>query len=101
MQTLSFVSFNLRVEPFLSLLSGHALDGLLRERRSFAAELIEEELAALGLVEGFFVAGRIAEGAKGALGDQLGSFGIILNLADNLLHNDVFLSKAPGKRAVV
>ena len=77
------------VQPLLSLLSGHALDGLLRIGRLFAAVHVQEELAALGLVEGLLIAGRIAERAESALGDELRSFGIVFNLADNLLHDDV------------
>ena len=73
-------------EPLVGLRGGHALDALLGVLGIRAAEGVQEELAALGLVEGLLVAGRIAEGAEGALGHQLGGLGIVLNLADDLLH---------------
>ena len=65
---------------------GHSLDVLLRVNGLSTTVYIEEELAAFGLVQAFFVAGRITELAGGALGDQLGRFGIILNFANNFLH---------------
>ena len=74
------------LQPLVRLLSGHALDGLLGIHGLLAADAVDKELAALGLVEGLCVAGRIAELAGGTLLDQLGSLGIILNFADNLLH---------------
>ena len=77
-------------EPLIGVGSGHALDAFFRILGLCAAEGVEEELAALGLVEGLFVAGRIAEVADGLLGNQLRSFGIVLDLADNLLHSGGF-----------
>ena len=81
-------------EPLVGLRGGHALDALFSILGVRAAEGVQEELAALGLVKGLFVAGRVAEGAEGALGNQLGSLGIVLDLADNLLHKirDPFIS---------
>ena len=86
-------------EPLVSLGSGHALDAGLSVLGLGAAAGIQEELAALSLVQGLFVAGRIAEIADGALGNQLGSFGIVFNLADDLLHGDEFLSYSDVIRA--
>ena len=73
-------------EPLVGLGGGHALDAFLGVLGLRAAEGVQEELAGGSLVQGLLLAGRIAERAKGALGNQLRSFGIIFNLADNLLH---------------
>lgn len=78
-------------QPLVGLRRGHALDALLGVRGLRAADGVEEELAALGLVEALLVAGRIAERADGMLGHQLGSLGIVFNLANNLLHGISFL----------
>ena len=72
--------------PGLNLVGRQAGDGLFSVGRLAAAEAVQEELAVLGLVQGFFVALGIAEYAKDLFLDQFRSFGIVLDLADNLLH---------------
>ena len=61
-------------------------DALGGESRLRAAEIVQEELATLGLVEGLFIAGRIAKVAKGALANDLRRLGIVLDFADHFLH---------------
>ena len=78
------------LEPLVSVSRRHALDALDSVDGLSAAVGVQEELAALGLVEGLLVAGRIAEVADGLLGNQFRSFGIVLDLADNLLHSGGF-----------
>ena len=73
-------------QPGVSGGRGHALDAFHSVLGLGAAEGVQEELAALGLVQALFVAGRITELAGGALGNQLGSFGIVFNFANNLFH---------------
>ena len=76
----------LRILPGLDFVSGQTLDGLFRIGGFSSAVTIQEELAALGLVQGLFIALGIAEYAENFLLDQFGSIGIVLDLADNLLH---------------
>ena len=82
----SAFSKGLLLLPGLDLVGSQAGDGLFRVGRLTAAEAVQEELAVLGLVQGLFVALGIAEYAENFLLDQFGSIGIVLNLADNLLH---------------
>ena len=79
-------AFHLAILPGLDFVSGQTLDGLFRVGRFSSAVTIQEELAALGLVQGLFIALRIAEYAENFLLNQFGSVGIVLDLADNLLH---------------
>ena len=72
--------------PGLNLVGSQANDGLFLVGRLAAAEAVQEELAVLGLVQGLFIALGIAEYAENFLLDQFGSIGIVLDLADNLLH---------------
>ena len=72
--------------PGLNLVGRQAGDGLFLVGRLAAAEAVQEELAVLSLVQGLFVALGIAEYAENFLLDQFGSVGIVLDLADNLLH---------------
>ena len=81
--------FHLAILPGLDLVSGETLDGLFRIGRLGTAEAIEEELSFLGLVQGLFIALGIAEYAENFLLDQFGSVGIVLDLADNLLHRSL------------
>ena len=73
-------------QPLVSLGSGHALDGFLGILGLGAADGVQEELAALGLVQALLIAGGIAELAEGTLCDQLGGLGVVFNFANDLLH---------------
>ena len=77
-------SSGLRLLPFFGFGGGHALDGFFRIGRFRAAVYIQEELAVLRFVQGFFIALGIAEFAERLLLNQFRSFGIIFDLADNL-----------------
>ena len=81
-----FLPQGLLLLPGLNLVGSQANDGLHFVGGLAAAEAIQEELAVLGLVQGFFVALRIAEYAENFLLDEFGSIGIVLDFADNLLH---------------
>ena len=74
------------VQPGFGVLSGHALDALFRVLGLGAAVGVEEELAAFRLEQALFVAGGIAELAENMLADELGSFGIVFNFANDLFH---------------
>ena len=76
--------------PLLGLSGRDALDVFLGVDRLLTAVDVDEILAALGDVEGLLVAGGIAELAAGELGNQGRGLGIVLDLADDLLH--VFVS---------
>ena len=79
--------------PLLGLSGGHALDGLRGIGRLGSAILIQEELSALSLIQGFLIALGIAEFTENLLLNQLRSIGIILDIANDFLHNLCFLSK--------
>ena len=84
-------------QPLLGLIGSHAGDGLLGVLGFGAAEGVQEELAALGLVQALFVAGGITEFALSALGNELGGFGIVFDLANDLLHGDNPFFAASGR----
>ena len=77
--------------PLLGLSGGHTLDVLLGVDRLLTAVDVDKLLSALGHVEGLLVAGGITELALGELGHQGRRLGIVLDLADDLLHGFVFL----------
>ena len=74
------------VLPGLDFVSGQTLNGLFGVGGFSSAVTIQEELTALGLVQGFFIPFGIAEYAENFLLNQFGSVGIVLDLADDLLH---------------
>ena len=59
---------------------------LRRIRRALTAADVQEVKATGGLVQGFLVAGRIAEAAADVLLDQGSGRGVVLFLANDLLH---------------
>ena len=85
----SAFSKGLRLLPGLDLIGSQTLDGLFRVGGFGTAEAIQEELSILGLVQGLFIALGIAEHAENLLLDQLGSFGIVFDLADDLFHGSL------------
>ena len=86
-----FGSF-VRLEPLVRLVGGHALDRLGRVGRFLAAHGVQEELAALGLIEGLLIALRVAELPNSVLFDQFRGLGIVFNFADDLFHGIDVLS---------
>ena len=80
------------LDPLVDLGLCNTGDGLLSVSRSFAAVCVNEVQALGGLVQGLFVAGGIAEVAEGELLDQSSGLGIVLFLADDLLHENSLLS---------
>ena len=87
---LGLPSGNLGLSQTLDVLGG--VDGL------GATVDVDKELAVSGLVQALLVAGGIAELATGVLADQLSVLGIVLNLADDLLHGRKLLSSEWIKR---
>ena len=78
--------------PLLDLGLGQSLDILGGVDGSFAANTVDEVQAFGSLEQGFLITGRIAESTDGVLLDQSSGFGIILLLADDLLHGMNLLS---------
>ena len=79
-------------QPLLDLGFGQTLNGLFRVGRILAAVAIYKVQAFGSLEQGFLVAGGIAERTDSALLDQSSGLGIILLLADDLLHGMNLLS---------
>ena len=77
--------------PLFGLGGGDALDALLCMDRFFTAVVVQEILASLGDVEGFLIACGVSESAHGMLGDEGGPIGVVLDLANDLLHVLLFL----------
>ena len=61
--------------------------------RSLTAADIQEIQATGSLVQGLFIAGRIAKLTAGILLNQSGGFGVVLLLADDLFHRANLLCK--------
>lgn len=76
-------------QPFFRLGGGEALDIFLGVLGIGTAADVQEELAAFGFEQAFFIAGRIAVRANRHLIDELGSFGIVFYFANDLLHGDI------------
>jgi hypothetical protein len=72
--------------PVLDLGLSQTENVLRRIRRSLAAADVQEVQASGGLVQSFFVAGGIAKVTTGGLLDQGSGFGVVLLLANDLLH---------------
>ena len=85
-ETTPFNGNELSFLPGLDLVGSDTGDRFFGVGGFGAAEAIQEELAILGLVQGLFIALGIAEHAENFLLDQLGSFGIVFDLADDLFH---------------
>ena len=73
-------------QPLLDLGLSQTQDILIGIQRGLAAANMQEVQAALGLIQILLVAGGIAQLAKGLSLDQSSGFGIVLLLADDLLH---------------
>ena len=73
---------------------------LRRIRRALTAADVQEVQTSGSLVQGFLIAGRIAEVAIGILLDQSGSLGVVLLLADDLLHRTNLLYSEITKRII-
>ena len=78
--------------PLLDLGLGQSLDILGGVDGSLAANTVDEVQAFGSLIQGFLVTGRITESADSTLLDQGSSLGVILLLADDLLHGMNLLS---------
>ena len=78
--------------PLLDLGLGQSLDVLGGVDGSLAANAVDEVQAFGSLEQGFLVTGGIAESTDSVLLDQSSSFGIVLLLADDLLHGMNLLS---------
>ena len=78
--------------PVLDLGLGQTLDVLTGMAGCLTAAEVQEVQSAGSLVQGFLIAGRIAEVAIGILLDQSGSLGVVLLLADALLPRTNLLS---------
>ena len=78
--------------PLLDLGLGQSLDILSGVDGSLAANAVDEVQALRSLEQGFLVTGGIAERTDSALLDQSSGLGIILLLADDLLHGMNLLS---------
>ena len=78
--------------PLLDLGLGQSLDVLGGVDGSFAANTVDEVQAFGSLEQSFLVTGGIAESTDSVLLDQSSSLGIILLLADDLLHGMNLLS---------
>ena len=78
--------------PLLDLGLGQSLDILGGVDGSLAANAIDEVQAFGSLEQGFLVTGGIAERTDSVLLDQSSSLGIVLLLADDLLHGMNLLS---------
>ena len=80
-------------QPLLDLGLSQAQDVLIGIQRGLAATNVQEVQAALGLVQILLVTGGIAQLTKGLSLDQSSGFGIVLLLADDLLHRMYLLSR--------
>ena len=78
--------------PLLDLGLGQSLDVLGGIDGSLAANAVDEVQAFGSLEQGFLVTGGIAESTDSVLLDQSSSLGIVLLLADDLLHGMNLLS---------
>ena len=78
--------------PLLDLGLGQSLDVLGGVDGSLAANTVDEVQAFGSLEQSFLVTGGIAESTDSVLLDQSSSLGIILLLADDLLHGMNLLS---------
>ena len=78
--------------PLLDLGLGQSLDILGGVDGSLADNAVDEVQAFGSLEQGFLVAGGIAERTDSALLDQSSGLGVILLLADDLLHGMNLLS---------
>ena len=78
--------------PLLDLGLGQSLDVLGGVDGSLAANAVDEVQALGSLEQGFLVTGGIAERTDSVLLDQSSSLGIVLLLADDLLHGMNLLS---------
>ena len=78
--------------PLLDLGLGQSLDVLGGVDGSLAANTVDEVQALRSLEQSFLVTGGIAESTDSVLLDQSSSLGIILLLADDLLHGMNLLS---------
>ena len=76
-------------QPFFGFGGGETLDVFLGVLGIGTAADVEEELAAFGFEQAFFIAGRIAVRANRHLIDELGGFGIVFYFANDLLHGDI------------
>ena len=74
-------------EPGVRFHSGQALDVFLFILAFCAAVDIQEVVALFVLIEGLFVACRVAEHTAGALFDEGGSFGVVFAFGNNLFHD--------------
>ena len=92
MQTPFYVSELVVLFPLLDLGLGQSLDILGGVDGSLAANAVDEVQAFGSLEQGFLVTGRIAESTDSVLLNQGSSLGIILLLADDLLHGMNLLS---------
>ena len=80
------------LHPIVDLGLSQTQDILSGVGRSLAAVYVQEIQTTGGLKQDLLVTGRIAEIADSILLDQSGSFGIVLLLADDLLHGTNLLS---------
>ena len=78
--------------PLLDLGLGQSLNILGGINGSLATNAVDEVQAFRSLEQGFLVTGGIAESSDSVLLDQSSSFGIVLLLADDLLHGMNLLS---------
>ena len=92
-QALLYVRTLVSLDPLIDLGLSQAQDVLVGVGRSLAAADVQEIQAAGGLVQIFLVAGRIAQLANNVLLDQSSSLGVVLLLADDLLHDMNLLSE--------
>ena len=74
------------LNPLVDLGLSQTLDVFAGEGRGFAAAGVNKVQAAFGLEQDLFITGRIAIGAVGALLDQGSGLGVVLLLANDLLH---------------
>ena len=72
--------------PVLDLSLGQTLDVLAGMAGCLTAAEVQEVQSSGSLVQGLLIAGGIAEEAVGALLDQSSGLGVVLLLADDLLH---------------
>ena len=80
------------LHPVINLGLSQANDVLSGVGRSLTAAYVQEVQTSGGLEQGLFVASGIAELANSVLLDQSGSLGVVLLLADDLLHGTNLLS---------
>ena len=80
------------LNPIVNLSLSQAQDVLGGVGGGLTAMYVQEVQTSGGLEQGLFVASRIAELANSVLLDQSGSLGVVLLLADDLLHGTNLLS---------